>query len=81
MINQDVTHFCNFTAEAIMKVKGEQLPQRFRDTFLPEGHALLPGSFLRMSSLAGVLEAGLSSFYDGNVSQEIEEEVNYDIHT
>ncbi|XP_070758985.1 glutathione hydrolase 7-like [Enoplosus armatus] len=62
-------------AEAISKVKGEQLSQHFRDTFFPDGHALRPGSFLRMPGLAGVLEAGLSSFYDGNVSQEIEDEV------
>ncbi|XP_033483531.1 glutathione hydrolase 7-like [Epinephelus lanceolatus] len=62
-------------AESISKIKGEQLPQRFRDIFLPEGQALLPGSFLRMSGLAEVLEAGLSNFYNGKVSQEIEDEV------
>ncbi|XP_035858404.1 glutathione hydrolase 7-like [Sander lucioperca] len=62
-------------AEAISKVKGEQLSQRFRDIFLPDGQALLPGSFLRMPSLAGVLEAGLSNFYTGNLSQEMEDEV------
>ncbi|XP_042356737.1 glutathione hydrolase 7-like [Plectropomus leopardus] len=62
-------------AEAMSKVKGEQRSQRFRDMFLPDGKALLPGSFLRMSGLAGVLEAGLLNFYDGNFSQEIEEEV------
>ncbi|XP_078105708.1 glutathione hydrolase 7-like [Sander vitreus] len=62
-------------AEAISKVKGEQLSQRFRDIFLPDGQALLPGSFLRMSSLAGVLEAGLSNFYNGNLSREMEDEV------
>ncbi|XP_038551923.1 glutathione hydrolase 7-like isoform X1 [Micropterus salmoides] len=62
-------------AEAISKVKGEQLSQRFRDTFFPDGQALLPGSFLRMPSLALVLEAGLLNFYDGNVSQEMEDEV------
>lgn len=75
-----MTRLCHSTAEAISKLKGEQLSQRFRDTFLPGGRALLPGSFLRMSSLAGVLEAGLSNFYEGNFSQEIEDEVN-DIHT
>ncbi|XP_034389756.1 glutathione hydrolase 7-like [Cyclopterus lumpus] len=62
-------------AEAISKVKGERLSQRFRDTFLPGGRALVPGSFLRMSGLAGVLEAGLSNFYDGNFSREMEDEV------
>ncbi|KAM8916845.1 glutathione hydrolase 7-like [Spinachia spinachia] len=62
-------------SEAISKVKGEHLSQRFRDTFLPGGRPLLPGSFLRMSSLAGVLQAGLSNFYDGNFSLEMEDEV------
>ncbi|XP_070708475.1 glutathione hydrolase 7-like [Pempheris klunzingeri] len=62
-------------AEAVSKVKGEQLSQRFRDVFLPDGQALSPGLFLRMPGLAGVLEAGLSNFYDGNFSQEMEDEV------
>ncbi|KAL6111459.1 uncharacterized protein ACO6RY_08436 [Pungitius sinensis] len=62
-------------AEAISKVKGKHLSQRFRDTFLPGGRPLLPGSFLRMSSLAAVLQAGLSNFYDGNFSLEMEDEV------
>ncbi|XP_040890523.1 glutathione hydrolase 7-like [Toxotes jaculatrix] len=62
-------------ADAISKVKGEQLPKRFRAMFFPGGRALRPGSFLRMPSLAGVLEAGVSNFYDGNFSQEIVDEV------
>uniref|UniRef100_G3P745 Glutathione hydrolase n=1 Tax=Gasterosteus aculeatus aculeatus TaxID=481459 RepID=G3P745_GASAC len=62
-------------AEAISKVQGEHLSQRFRDTFLPGGRPLLPGSFLRMSSLAAVLRGGLSNFYDGNFSLEMEDEV------
>ncbi|XP_070814249.1 glutathione hydrolase 7-like [Chaetodon trifascialis] len=62
-------------AEAISKVKGEQLSPRFRDMFFPDGQALRPGSYLRMPSLAGVLEAGLSNFYEGNFSQEVEDEV------
>ncbi|KAI9546403.1 hypothetical protein NQZ68_027572 [Dissostichus eleginoides] len=62
-------------AEAISKVKGQRVSQRFRDLFFPDGKALRPGSFLMISSLAGVLEAGLSNFYDGNVSKEIEDEV------
>ncbi|XP_071350804.1 glutathione hydrolase 7-like isoform X2 [Trachinotus anak] len=62
-------------AEAISKVKGEQLPQRIREVFFPGGRALRPGSFLRTPTLAGVLEAGLSNFYDGNFSQEIVDEV------
>ncbi|XP_053171460.1 glutathione hydrolase 7-like [Scomber japonicus] len=62
-------------AEAILKVKGEKIMQRFRTVFLPEGRALRPGSFLRMPGLAGVLEAGLLNFYNGNLSQEMEDEV------
>ncbi|KAG7229659.1 hypothetical protein INR49_012703, partial [Caranx melampygus] len=58
-------------------VKDEQLPQRFRDMFFPGGRPLSPGSFLRMPTLAGVLEAGLSNFYDGNFSQEIVDEYYY----
>lgn len=75
-----MTSFCNSTAEAISKVKGEQLTQRFRDTFFPDDQALRPGSFLRMSNLAGVLKAGLLNFYEGNFSQEMVDEVN-DTHT
>nr|XP_019942009.1 PREDICTED: gamma-glutamyltransferase 7-like [Paralichthys olivaceus] len=62
-------------AEAILKVKGEKLPQRFRDVFFPRGQALRPGSFLRMSNLAGALEADLSNCYNRNFSQEIVDEV------
>ncbi|KAM4612757.1 glutathione hydrolase 7-like [Polymixia lowei] len=62
-------------AEAISRVKGEKLSGRFRNMFFPDSHALLPGSFLRMSALAIVLEAGLSEFYTGNLSKEIEDEV------
>ncbi|KAI4827589.1 hypothetical protein KUCAC02_030974 [Chaenocephalus aceratus] len=62
-------------AEAISRVKGQRASQRFRDLFFPDGQALRPGSSLMMSSLAGVLEAGLSNFYDGNFSKEMEDEV------
>lgn len=76
MIYQDVTHLFSSAAEAISKVKGEQLSQRFTDVFFPGGRALRSGTFLRMPGLARVLEAGLSNFYDGNVSQEIVDVVN-----
>ncbi|AWP03332.1 putative ubiquitin carboxyl-terminal hydrolase CYLD isoform 2 [Scophthalmus maximus] len=62
-------------AEAISKVKGEHLPQRFLDMFFPGGQALRAGSFLRMPVLAGVLEAGLSNGYSGNFTQDIVDEV------
>uniref|UniRef100_A0A3Q3BGQ7 Glutathione hydrolase 7-like n=1 Tax=Kryptolebias marmoratus TaxID=37003 RepID=A0A3Q3BGQ7_KRYMA len=57
---------------------GEQLVGRFRDLFIPNGQPLSPGSYLRMPGVAEVLQAGLFSFYHGNVSQELEDEV---IHT
>ncbi|XP_029990148.1 glutathione hydrolase 7-like [Sphaeramia orbicularis] len=61
--------------EAILKVKGQQLSQHFRDLFLPDGKALQPGSVLRIPGLAEVLEADPSNFYNGNLSEEMEEEV------
>lgn len=79
MIYPYVTHLCHSAAEAILKVKSERLSQRFMDMFLPDGQALRAGSFVRMPGLAGVMEAGLWNFYEGNFSQELEDEVT-DIH-
>ncbi|XP_008282204.1 gamma-glutamyltransferase 7-like [Stegastes partitus] len=62
-------------SDAISKVKGDQLSQRFKDTFIPDDRVLSPGSYVQIPGLAGVLEAGLMSFYHGNLSQEIEDEV------
>nr|XP_061779438.1 glutathione hydrolase 7-like isoform X1 [Nerophis lumbriciformis] len=62
-------------ASAISNVKGDSLMDRFRATFFPDGRALRPGSFLRMPSVARVLQVDLSNFYSGNLSQEMEEEV------
>ncbi|XP_061916568.1 glutathione hydrolase 7-like isoform X1 [Entelurus aequoreus] len=62
-------------ASAISNVKGDSLMGRFRATFFPDGRALRPGSFLRMPSVARLLQVGLSNFYSGNLSQEMEEEV------
>lgn len=67
-------------AEAISQVKDEQLSQRFRDIFLPDDQALHPGSFMRMPGLAGVIEAVLLNFHEGNFSQEMVDEVK-DIDT
>lgn len=49
---------------------------RFRDMFLPRGHALSPGSLMKTPSLAAVLEAGVSEFYSGTLTQEMASEVN-----
>uniref|UniRef100_A0A3Q0RXX3 Glutathione hydrolase n=1 Tax=Amphilophus citrinellus TaxID=61819 RepID=A0A3Q0RXX3_AMPCI len=62
-------------ADAISKIKGEQLSQHFGNTFMPDGRPLSPGSYVRLPGLAGVLEAGLLNFYHGNLSQEMVDEV------
>ncbi|KAK6318987.1 hypothetical protein J4Q44_G00101980 [Coregonus suidteri] len=62
-------------AEAITKVKGQNMSLRFRDMFLPGGHALSPGSLMKTPSLAAVLEAGVSEFYSGTLTQEMANEV------
>ncbi|XP_041639192.1 glutathione hydrolase 7-like isoform X1 [Cheilinus undulatus] len=62
-------------AEAIEQVKGKKLSKHFQDIFFPNGLALQSGSLLRIPGLVGVLQAPLLDFYDGNFSQEIEEEV------
>uniref|UniRef100_A0A8C8JDL2 Glutathione hydrolase n=1 Tax=Oncorhynchus tshawytscha TaxID=74940 RepID=A0A8C8JDL2_ONCTS len=62
-------------AEAITKVKGQKMSLRFRDMFLPRGHALSPGSLMKTPSLAAVLEAGVSEFYNGTLTQEMASEV------
>ncbi|XP_037535057.1 glutathione hydrolase 7-like [Nematolebias whitei] len=60
---------------AAISQAGEQPAGRFRDLFLPNGQALSPGSYLRMPGVADIMEAGLFSFYHGNISQELEDEV------
>uniref|UniRef100_A0A8C8J953 Glutathione hydrolase n=1 Tax=Oncorhynchus tshawytscha TaxID=74940 RepID=A0A8C8J953_ONCTS len=62
-------------AYAITKVKGQKMSLRFRDMFLPRGHALSPGSLMKTPSLAAVLEAGVSEFYNGTLTQEMASEV------
>ncbi|XP_041743689.2 glutathione hydrolase 7 isoform X2 [Coregonus clupeaformis] len=62
-------------AEAITKLKGQNMSLRFRDMFLPGGHALSPGSLMKTPSLAAVLEAGVSEFYSGTLTQEMANEV------
>ncbi|KAM6927901.1 glutathione hydrolase 7-like [Xenentodon cancila] len=62
-------------ADAISMVKGEQLQERFRNLFIPDGRALSPGSYVRIPGLAKVLEAGLYSFYHGKLLEEIKDEV------
>lgn len=69
-------NFIFSTAEAISKVKGQNLSERFKDMFLPGGHALAPGSLLKIPTLVAILDAGVSEFYNGNLSRELSKEVN-----
>ncbi|KAK5623377.1 hypothetical protein CRENBAI_015395 [Crenichthys baileyi] len=62
-------------ATAISKLETEKIEGRFRDIFIPDGQALRLGSYLKMPDLADVLRAGLTNFYHGAISQEIEQEV------
>ncbi|XP_068604407.1 glutathione hydrolase 7 [Brachionichthys hirsutus] len=60
-------------AEALLKVKDQNMSEAFRDLFLPNGQAPLAGLFARRVDLATVLDAvalkGVSEFYSGNVMQ------------
>ncbi|XP_041860785.1 glutathione hydrolase 7 [Melanotaenia boesemani] len=62
-------------AEALSKIKDQNMSGAFRDLFLPNGQAPLPGLFTRRLDLATVLDAvavkGISEFYTGNVAQEM----------
>lgn len=62
-------------AEALAKVKDQNISDGFRDLFLPNGHAPLPGLFSRRLDLAAILDAvavkGISEFYSGNLTQEM----------
>ncbi|XP_076023336.1 glutathione hydrolase 7 [Genypterus blacodes] len=62
-------------ADALDKVKDQNMSDTFRDLFLPNGHRPLPGLFTRRIDLAAILDAvaanGISEFYDGNLTQEM----------
>ncbi|XP_028266714.1 glutathione hydrolase 7 [Parambassis ranga] len=62
-------------AEALAKVKDQNMSEAFRDLFLPNGQAPLSGLFTRRPDLAAVLDAvavkGISEFYSGNLAQEM----------
>ncbi|KAM9856239.1 glutathione hydrolase 7 isoform 1-T3 [Aulostomus maculatus] len=62
-------------AEALAKVKDQNISDAFRDLFLPNGQAPLPGLFSRRLDLATILDAvaakGISEFYSGNLTQEM----------
>ncbi|XP_078111277.1 glutathione hydrolase 7 [Sander vitreus] len=62
-------------AEALAKVKDQNMSAAFRDLFLPNGQAPLSGMFTRRLDLAAILDAvavnGISEFYSGNLTQEM----------
>uniref|UniRef100_H3CDZ5 Glutathione hydrolase n=1 Tax=Tetraodon nigroviridis TaxID=99883 RepID=H3CDZ5_TETNG len=62
-------------AEALAKMKDQNMSALFRDLFLPNGQAPLPGLFTRRLDLAAILDAvaakGISEFYSGNLTQEM----------
>lgn len=62
-------------ADALNKVKNQNVSDAFRDLFLPNGQAPLSGLFTRRLDLAAILDAvadkGISEFYTGNLAQEM----------
>lgn len=64
-------------AEALAKVKDQNMSDAFRDLFLPNGQAPLAGLLTRRPDLAAILDAvaanGIAEFYSGNLTQEMAE--------
>ncbi|XP_034551647.1 glutathione hydrolase 7 isoform X2 [Notolabrus celidotus] len=62
-------------AEALAKVKDQNMSEAFQDLFLPNGQAPLSGLFFRRLDLAAILDdvsvKGISEFYSGNLTQEM----------
>lgn len=62
-------------AEALSKVKEQNMSKAFRNLFFPNGQPPLSGAFTRRLDLAAILEAvaanGVSEFYSGNLTQEM----------
>lgn len=74
--HHSVPYVCSgFPGEALDKVKDQNVSDAFRDLFLPNGQAPLPGLFTRRLDLAAILDAvaqtGISEFYGGNLMQEM----------
>uniref|UniRef100_A0A3Q2TTR3 Glutathione hydrolase n=1 Tax=Fundulus heteroclitus TaxID=8078 RepID=A0A3Q2TTR3_FUNHE len=62
-------------AEALDKVKNQNVSDAFRDLFLPNGQAPLSGLFTQRPDLAAILDAvadkGISEFYTGDRAREM----------
>lgn len=63
------------TADALSKVKEQNVSDTFRDIFLPKGQAPLAGLLTKRLDLAAILDKiaanGISEFYSGNLTQEM----------
>lgn len=62
-------------ADALSKVKEQNVSDTFRDIFLPKGQAPLAGLLTKRLDLAAILDKiaanGISEFYSGNLTQEM----------
>ncbi|XP_048034744.1 glutathione hydrolase 7 [Megalobrama amblycephala] len=62
-------------ADALSKVKEQNVSDAFRNLFLPKGQAPLAGFFNKRLDLAAILDRiaanGISEFYNGNLTQEM----------
>lgn len=62
-------------AEALAKVKDQNVSEAFQNLFLPNGQPPLSGQFTRRLDLAAILDAvavnGILEFYSGNLTQEM----------
>ncbi|XDV45441.1 hypothetical protein PO909_013542 [Leuciscus waleckii] len=62
-------------ADALSKVKEQNVSETFRDLFLPNGQAPLAGLLAKRLDLAAILDKiaanGISEFYSGNLTQEM----------
>ncbi|XP_064023634.1 glutathione hydrolase 7 isoform X2 [Pogoniulus pusillus] len=78
-VAQDGFNVTHDLAKAISELKDLNHSERFRETFLPGGQPLLPGTLVRRPDLAALLQLlgaeGASAFYSGNLTQEIISEV------
>ncbi|RXM92911.1 Gamma-glutamyltransferase 7 [Acipenser ruthenus] len=62
-------------AEAVSKMKEQNVSDSFREIFMPEGQRVLPGSLMRRLDLADILDSvgteGVAAFYSSNLTQEM----------
>ncbi|NXR15905.1 GGT7 hydrolase, partial [Semnornis frantzii] len=78
-VAQDGFNVTHDLAKALRELKELNYSERFRETFVPGGQPLLPGTSLRRPELAALLRRlaarGAAAFYSGNLTQEMVSEV------